>query len=109
MRPEPDAAARFAPMPTWRLVIPSGPPAPARRGGRVLAILAVRAEMRFLPGWFRNVTPHVDGVIALDDGSSDRSTDYRAARPEVLELIRVPADRPAWNEPENHRRLCDAA
>jgi hypothetical protein len=50
----------------------------------------------------------VDGVIALDDGSSDGSAEYLASRPEVLELIRIPPDRPEWDEAGNYRRLVDA-
>ena len=92
------------------LSIPSGGPSlPARRRPRVLALLQQRDEARLLPGWLANVTPHVDGVVALDDGSSDGSAELLDARPEVLELLRVPADRPAWDEPGNHARLVRAA
>ncbi len=36
---------------------------------RLLALLACHDEMRFLPGYFANISSQVDGVIALDDGS----------------------------------------
>jgi hypothetical protein len=65
--------------------------------------------MRFLPGFVRNVGPQVDGIVALDDGSTDGTGDYLASRPEVIELIRVPPERPAWDEPGNHRRLVESA
>jgi hypothetical protein len=81
---------------------------PSRRV-RLLAVLAVRNEARFLPGWFESVLPHVDGVIALDDGSSDGTLDLLASRPEVLELIRIPVSRPKWDEVGNHRLLVAAA
>jgi hypothetical protein len=81
---------------------------PARRF-RLLAVLAVRNEARFLPGWFDAVLPHVDGVIALDDGSTDETPDLLAGRSEVLELIRIPASRPHWDEVGNHRLLVAAA
>ncbi len=74
----------------------------------MLALLQVRDEAGRLPGWLANVVPHVDGVIALDDGSADGSADVLAARPEVLEVIRVPAERPEWDEVGNHRRLVEA-
>ena len=80
-----------------------------KRRVRLLAVLAVRDEMRHLPGWFRNVAPHVDGVVALDDGSTDGSAKFLASRPEVLELLRVPPDRPEWDEVGNYRRLIEAA
>lgn len=75
---------------------------------RVLALLAVRDDLPYLPGWFENVGPQVDGVVALDDGSTDGSAEYLAGRPEVLELIRVPPDRAEWDEAGNYRRLVSA-
>lgn len=66
--------------------------------------------MRFLPGYFRNVPPQVDGVIALDDGSTDGSADFVASQPSVLDLLRRPVVSPhVWNEPANRRLLFDAA
>lgn len=69
--------------------------------------------MRFLPDYFENVRPLVDGVVALDDGSTDGSAEYVAAQPEVLRLIRLPpAPSPAehvWDDALNHRRLVEAA
>ncbi len=41
----------------------------------LIALLQARNEERFLPGWLENVTPAVDGFIALDDGSDDRTAD----------------------------------
>lgn len=87
--------------------IPSGaPPRKPRRRVRLLALLAARDELEELPGLFANLAPHVDGVIALDDGSVDGTGDWLAARPEVLELLRV--ERGEWDEPRNHRMLVDA-
>jgi Glycosyl transferase family 2 len=91
------------------LCVPSsGPSLPARRRVRLLALIQVRDEARYLPGWIANVSPHVDGIVALDDGSRDGSAELLDRRPEVLELLRVPADRPAWDELGNYRRLVEA-
>lgn len=77
---------------------------------RLLALLAFRDEARRLPAWLDNVLPHVDGVVALDDGSTDGSSDLLAGRPEVLELIRrPPGDPDAWDDAANHRLLVEAA
>lgn len=65
--------------------------------------------MRFLPGFVANVGRQVDGIVALDDGSRDGSADFLAERPEVLEVIRVSAARPSWDEMGNHRALIAAA
>lgn len=91
------------------LIPSSGPGLPARRRTRLLAIVAVRDEARFLAGFLANVAPHVDGIVALDDGSTDGSRDLLEAHPDVVEVLQVPAGRPAWDEVGNHRRLVAAA
>jgi glycosyltransferase involved in cell wall biosynthesis len=65
--------------------------------------------MRHLPGFLRNVAPHVDAIIALDDGSSDGSAEHLARHRSVIEVLRNPHDRPAWDEVGNHRALVAAA
>jgi hypothetical protein len=81
----------------------------ARRRVRLLALLAVRDGMRHLPGFLRNVAPQVDGIIAFDDGSADGSTELLEGHKSVLELLRGPRERPAWDEVGNHRSLVGAA
>ncbi len=52
----------------------------------------------------------MDGVVALDDGSTDGSGELAAGQPAVLELIRKPRRSPhTWDEPENRRLLVEAA
>lgn len=87
----------------------SGGHGPARRRTRLIVTLAVRDDIRFLPGFFDSLSPQADGVVALDDGSTDGSAEYLAGRPEVLELMRNPPDRPEWDEVGNHRALVRAA
>lgn len=65
--------------------------------------------MRFLEGWLRNVEPHVDGIVALDDGSCDGSAELLDRSPAVIELIRRPRERPVWDEMANHRDLVAAS
>jgi hypothetical protein len=74
-----------------------------------MALLAVRDEIDRLPGYLASVRPHVDGIIGLDDGSSDGSAEFLESCPEVLQLLRVPRDRPHWDEMGNHRALVGAA
>lgn len=81
---------------------------PRRR--RLLALLAFRDEMRYLPGYFENVVPHVDGIVALDDGSTDGSAEYAARQPAVLEVLTYPPRHPhVWDDARNHRILVEAA
>jgi glycosyltransferase involved in cell wall biosynthesis len=76
---------------------------------RLLATTMVRDEARFLPGMLRNVGAQVDGIIALDDGSTDGTDRLLEECPQVLELLRNPPDRPCYDEPGGHRRLVEAA
>lgn len=62
--------------------------------------------MAELPGLIANLAPHVDGIVALDDGSLDGSGAWLASQPPVLEVLTV--DRGPWDEPRNHRRLVEA-
>jgi len=92
------------------MMIPSwGLPGTGSRRTRLLALLAVRDGMRHLPGFLRNVAPQVDGIIALDDGSSDGTPELLAQHERVIELLRRPPDRPTWDEVGNHRSLVAAA
>ena len=75
---------------------------------RLLGLLAVRDDLRYLPGYVASVGAQTDGIIALDDGSSDGSAEFLEACEEVIELIRIPRDRPAWDEVGNYLRLVDA-
>ena len=88
----------------------TGGHAAVTRRRRLLALVAFRDEMRFLPGLIENLAPHVDGIVALDDQSEDESAAFMAAQPLVLELLTVP--RGAQEELEdglNHRALTQAS
>jgi hypothetical protein len=82
---------------------------PAPRRVRLLSLLAVRNQVDLLPGYVANVGAQVDGIVALDDGSTDGSAEFLEARPEVLQVLRVSPDRAHWDEVGNYRALVAAA
>jgi len=66
--------------------------------------------MRFLPGLFENLAPHVDGIVALDDQSTDGSAAFVAEQPLVVELLRVaPGSQEELEDGKNHWALTEAA
>ncbi len=75
---------------------------------RLIALLQLRDEVKHLPSWLANVSPQVDGIVALDDGSSDGSAELLEGKANVLEVVRVSRRRPDWDEVGNFRRLVDA-
>lgn len=81
---------------------------PRRR--RLLALVAFRDELRFLPGLFENLTGQVDGVVALDDQSSDGSRAFVEGQPLLRELLTVaPGAQLELEDGVNHRALTEAA
>ncbi len=76
---------------------------------RIIALLAFHNEMEFLPGYVSNVQTQVDGIVALDDGSTDGSGDFVERQHKVLELVRIPPRTPhVWDEPTNRKMLVAA-
>jgi glycosyltransferase involved in cell wall biosynthesis len=90
--------------------VPSGPPSLRHgRRTRLLALLPIRNHASYLPGWIANVSPHVDGIIALDDGSTDDTRAILESCPAVLEVLHNPPDRSTWDEMGNHAKMLEAA
>jgi hypothetical protein len=72
--------------------------------------VSVRDEARFIPGLLENLAGQVDGIVALDDGSTDGSAAILRDHPLVVQLIRVPEGAQAELEDgRNHRALTEAA
>lgn len=66
--------------------------------------------MRFLPGLFENLDGQVDGVVALDDQSTDGSRAFVERQPLVREVLIVPhGAQEELEDGRNHRALTEAA
>jgi glycosyltransferase involved in cell wall biosynthesis len=77
---------------------------------RLIVLLPVRNGENDLPGYFESVSRFADGVIALDDGSTDATGEILQREKLVLEILRNPrrATYVGWNDTENRSRLLDA-
>lgn len=76
----------------------------------LLLLTQFHNEKDELPGFIRNVSPHVDSMIGLDDGSTDGSASLFSASSKPVRLIQKSVETPhVWNEPENKRLLINAA
>jgi hypothetical protein len=74
----------------------------------LVALLQARNEERLLPGWLANIAPAVDSIVALDDGSQDRTPEILTAHPKVIQLLRNPPGK-SWDERANQVALVKAA
>lgn len=66
----------------------------------------MRNEERYLPGFLHHIRDHVDGIVALDDCSSDRTLEILRDEPRVRSILREEnCGAPHANETKNRYRL----
>ena len=77
----------------------------------IVALLPARNAEADLAGYFASIERVCDAVVALDDGSSDRTAEILAAHPLVKVLLRNPPRGPheRWDDSANRNRLLRAA
>ena len=78
---------------------------------RITLLVPVRNGEATLRRWLDRATAFADCVIALDDGSTDRTREILESHPLVDEVLSNPRRRGylGWNDWENRQRLVDAA
>lgn len=74
---------------------------------KIIGLLQARNEERFIKGWLENIAPAVDGIVALDDGSTDETWKIISAHEKTLDVIRRPVGKD-WNEYINQVSLIQA-
>jgi glycosyltransferase involved in cell wall biosynthesis len=78
---------------------------------KLVCLTPFRNAVNHLPGYFASVAGFCDGIVALDDGSTDDTAERLQDHPLTLRLLRNP-QRPSyagWDDAENRSRLLDAA
>ena len=77
---------------------------------RIVCVMQLRNEAGWIEGCLDHLRDHVDGFIALDDGSTDGTAAILRQEPRLLELLESPpAEAHRWDEPGNRRRLLECA
>ena len=78
---------------------------------KVICMLPARNAAAYIPGWLESVASFADGVVALDDGSTDGTAELLEAHPLVEILLRNPRRDgfQGWHDSTNRNRLLQAA
>ncbi len=77
----------------------------------LLCLLPAKDEERNLPDWLDSAAGFCDAVVALDDGSTDRTAEILEGSDLVVRLVRNPLREgyAGWDDAANRQRLLDEA
>lgn len=77
---------------------------------RILCVMQLHNEAYYLEGCLAHLRNHVDGIIALDDGSTDGTAALLDKEPLLVDRIVHPVRTPhVWDELRNKRELLERA
>lgn len=86
------------------------PAAAASIPPRIACVMQVRNEAENLAGCLAHLRDHVDGIIVLDDGSTDRTRSILESEACVVDCLSNPVmENHVWRETENKQRLVSRA
>ena len=89
----------------------AGKPPMSGSAATLVCLLPVRNGEADLPGYLESVGRFADAVVALDDGSTDRTREILDASPLVKRVLANPPrpDYAGWDDAANRNRLLEAA
>lgn len=77
---------------------------------KIGCVMQLRNEERYLEGCLAHLREHVDGIIALDDGSTDATREILEREPSLLAVLHHSArGEHVWRERDNKRQLLQRA
>jgi glycosyltransferase involved in cell wall biosynthesis len=77
---------------------------------KIFCIVAARNESKYLSGFLSHVAPYVDGIVGLDDGSTDITIEIFKGQSKVVSLLTGSPPKVAHgNETINRNRLLQEA
>lgn len=72
----------------------------------IFAVMCLRNEEYHLPTFFEHIRKYVDGFVALDDGSTDKTISILENEHKMLKVIKNPVtNKLDWDEAENRKTL----
>ena len=75
------------------------------RKKKIYLILTVKNESYYLPSFLAHISKYVDGIVALDDGSSDNTVEILHAEKKTIEVIECEKhDSLDWDERGNREK-----
>jgi len=96
--------------PTSPARLPAVEPSTSVANIKIIAVIAVQNEEKYLPGFFAHLRDYVDGFVVLDDGSTDKTLDIIKQEKKLCKVfVNKPHGPEGWDEKGNRIRMLQEA